>query len=352
MAFQSAIGYSNLPNGVFSPVIYSQKVQKQFRKSAVAADITNSDYFGEISNQGDSVVIIKEPEIAISRYARGAQLTSQDIQDESFTLIVDRANAFQFQVDDIEKKHSHVNWMDLATDRAAYKLADSYDADLLGYMSGYEQVFGSDGTWNGTWTARTAPVGTKAEATADVDELLPTMKLTRANFVSGGSTSSSFSVGVNGTYDATPLQVLNRINRLMDQQNVDKEGRWVVVDPVFLEVLMDENSKFMNHDYQNTEELSNGKIMSAKIRGFRLYSSNNLPFVGTGPGTNSSGGSTTNFGVIVAGHDSAVATAEQIKKTESFRSPFGFADVVRGMHLYGRKILRPTALVRGVYNIN
>lgn len=345
MAFSSATGYTNLPNGVFSPVIYSQKVQKQFRKSAVAQDITNSDYFGEISNYGDSVQIIKEPEIAITAYARGTQLTSQDLEDEDFTLIVDRANAFQFQIDDIEKKQSHVNWLDMATDRAAYKLADKFDQDILGYIAGYELV-------DGTWTARTTAVGTKAESSADADELLGTHKLARANFVSGGSASDSIAVGVSGTYDATPLAVLSRMSRLLDQQNVDKEGRWVVVDPVFEEILRDENSKFMNADYQDGEQLSNGRVSSGKVRGFRLYSSNNLPYLGTGPGTNDSNGSATNFGVIIAGNDAAVATAEQINKTESFRSPFGFSDIVRGMHMYGRKILRPQSLVRAVYNVN
>jgi hypothetical protein len=54
--------------------------------------------------------------------------------------------------------------------------------------------------------------------------------------------------------------------------------------------------------------------------------------------------------VIVAGHDSAVATAEQINKVESVRSQTNFADVVRGMHLYGRKILRPEAIVTANYN--
>lgn len=345
MAFNSAAGYQNLPNGVFSPTIYSQKVQKQFRKSSVVNDITNSDYFGEISNFGDSVQIIKEPDISIFDYARGQQMTSQDIEDEDFSLIVDRAKAFQFQIDDIEKKQSHVNWLDLATDRAAYKLADAYDQDILGYMSGYELVAG-------VWTARTAPVGTKAELSADSDELLGVHKLTRANFVSGGSASDSIAVGTSGTYDATPLALLSRMSRLLDQQNVDKEGRWAVVDPVFLELLMDENSKFMDRDYQDGEQLSNGKLSSAKVRGFRLYSSNNLPSLGTGPDTGDNNGSSANYGVIVAGIDSAVATAEQINKTESFRSPFGFSDVVRGMHMYGRKILRPQGLLRAHYNKN
>ena len=82
---------------------------------------------------------------------------------------------------------------------------------------------------------------------------------------------------------------------------------------------------------------SNGKISSNKVRGFELYSSNNCPYIGTGPGTADNNGSSANYGVIVAGHRSAVASAEQISKTESFRSQDAFADVVRGMHLYGRK---------------
>ena len=345
MAIQSAVGYNQLQGTAWTPVIYSKKVQKQFRKKSVVQDITNSDYFGEIDNFGDSVQIIKEPEIVINALARGASLSSQDLTDEAFQLIIDRANYFQFQVDDIEKKHSHVNWSEMAQDRAAYRLADKFDEDILGYMSGYDKS-------TGTWVARTSAVGTAAESTADSDELLSTMKLTRATFVSGGSASDSIAVGVAGTYDATPLAVLSRMSRLMDQQNVDPDGRWVVLDPVFMEVLRDENSKFMDRDFQDGEQLSNGRVSSNKVRGFRVYNSNNLPTLGTGPGTADTNGSSSNYGVIIAGHDSAVATAEQINKTEKFRSQDAFADVVRGMHLYGRKILRPQALCRAIYNIN
>ena len=73
MAFSTAAGYGNLPNGNFSPIIYSKQVQLAFRKSTVIGDVTNSDYFGEIANQGDTVKIIKEPEISVSAYARGTR---------------------------------------------------------------------------------------------------------------------------------------------------------------------------------------------------------------------------------------------------------------------------------------
>ena len=139
MAFQTVAGYGNLPNGNFSPVIYSKQVQLAFRKSTVVGDITNSDYFGEIANQGDTVRIIKEPEISVKQYARGTQVTAQDLDDEDFQLTVDKANYYAFKMDDIEEAHSHVNFMQLATDRAAYRLADQYDQEVLGYMAGYAQ---------------------------------------------------------------------------------------------------------------------------------------------------------------------------------------------------------------------
>jgi len=354
MAFQRAAGYNNLPNGVFSPTIFSKKVQKAFRKSSVIEDITNNDYFGEIANYGDSVKIIKEPEISVRKYARGTQTTSQELLDSDFTLIVDRANYFQFRVDDIEVSQSHVNWEDMASDRAAYRLKDAHETDVLGYLAGYEAVEANGIT---TWVPRTAPVGTKADVNAGADELLTTQKLGRNAFV-GSETNNSKSIvtGVSGTYDATPLQIMNRMARILDQQNVDKEGRWFVADPVFWEMMQDENSKLVDNDYAGGQDagdvLRKNNGMKGMIRGFRVYVSNNLPYVGNGADVTTAGGSATNFGLLLAGHDSAVATASQINKTESFRDPDSFGDIVRGMQMYGRKILRPESLIQAKYSKN
>lgn len=349
MAFPITSGYGNLPNGNFSPTIFSQKAQLAFRKSAVSEDITNSSYFGEIANYGDSVRIIKEPEISIRDYARGKQVTPQELEDDDYTLVIDQANEFAFQLDDIEQAHSHVDFMDMAADRAAYRIKDVYDEDVLGYMTGFEKVSGS-------WAARTTSPGTLADENADLDELLAAHKLYADSWASGAGATDGIVMGVDGTYDATPLQIINRFNRLFNELSVPKEGRWVVVDPVFCEFLLDENSKLVNADYNvgQGEGLNNGKVMAGKIRGFRLYESNNLPYLGTGPSTIASTGTrdASNVGFIVAGHDSAVATASQINKTESFRSQNTFADVVRGLHMYGRKILRPEALIRAAYNVN
>ena len=92
MAFTTAAGYGNLPNGNFSPIIYSKQVQLAFRKASIVEAITNNDYFGEIAQMGDSVKIIKEPEITVKEYARGTTITPQDLDDEDFNLVIDKAN--------------------------------------------------------------------------------------------------------------------------------------------------------------------------------------------------------------------------------------------------------------------
>jgi len=151
------------------------------------------------------------------------------------------------------------------------------------------------------------------------------------------------------TATVSPAMLVARMSRLLDVQNVDTQGRWIVIDPVMMEVLRDEDSRLLNADFGG-DGLKNGLVLN-NFHGFRVYVSNNLPSVGTGASTTGAANQNTNYGVICAGHDSAVATAEQINKTESYRDPDSFADIVRGMHLYGRKILRPEALVTAKYNL-
>ena len=355
MAFTSAAGHGNLPNGNFSSIIYSKKVQLAFRKSTVVGDITNSDYFGEIAAQGDTVKIIKEPEVSVSSYARGQTINAQDLDDEDFSLVVDKANYFAFKIDDIEEAHSHVNFMDMATNRAAFRLADQHDQEVLGYLSGYAQSAlhaNADGV-------NTTTNGTVAVASAGTDELLTSMKLNKGSFgnittSSAGDHSIPIAARLPGatalpTAYASPAMVVARMARLLDQQQVDKAGRWLVVDPVFMEILRDEDSRLFNADFGESGGLRNGLTLN-NFHGFRVYTSSNLPSVGTGSDTTGSANQNANYGAIVAGHDSAVATAEQINKTETYRDPDSFADIVRGMHLYGRKILRPEAIVTAKYN--
>ena len=355
MAFGSASGYTNLPNGNFSPVIYSKQVQLAFRKSAICEAITNSDYFGEIAQMGDSVKIIKEPEISVTAYLRGTTISTQDLSDNDFSLTIDKANYFAFKVDDIEEAHSHVNFQSLASDRAAYRLADQYDQDVLGYLSGYKQA----ALHANASAVNNVVNGTKANSAAGSDELLAANKLIKGSFgnittTSAGDHSIPVAARLPGatalpTATVSPAMLVARMSRLLDVQNVDTQGRWIVIDPVMMEVLRDEDSRLLNADFGGNG-LQNGLVLN-NFHGFRVYVSNNLPSVGTGASTTGAANQNINYGVICAGHDSAVATAEQINKTETYRDPDSFADIVRGMHLYGRKILRPEALVTAKYNL-
>ena len=317
MAFSKAAGYGNLPNGNFSPIIYSKQVQLAFRKSSIVEAITNSDYFGEIANMGDSVKVIKEPEITVKSYARGTTITPQDLDDEEFSLTIDKANYFAFKVDDIEEAHSHVNFSSLASDRAAYRLSDNFDQEVLGYMSGFKQ----SAIHSVADTVNTTVNGVKAVSTASSGanlvgaELLASMSLDASDFTAedGSAGSANNSIGIKprvpgqttATMHATtgglasPLQIIARMARLLDQQNVDTQGRWLVIDPVMIEVLKDEDSRLLNSDFGGSG-LQNGLVIN-NLHGFQIYQSNNLPSLGTGPST-TGGPNTSNLGIIVAGH--------------------------------------------------
>ena len=322
MTIGKASGYSNLNNGAFSPVIYSKQAQIALRKSAVANAITNSEYFGEIANQGDTVRIMKEPDITVNALLRGTEISTQDLVDDDFSLVIDKANYFAFKMDDIEEQHTHIDFMRLASDRAAYKMADAMDADVLAYLSGYTSA----------GVKSTATSGDAAHSTAGdlTGEFLTANHLAKDDFgnitTSGADGDDSIPVAARlpgatslSTSTASPLAVIARMARKLDEANVDSRGRWLVVDPVFVELLKDEDSRLFNADFGGSG-LMNG-LLSESVHGFRLYQSNNLPAAGTGPGTSGTANNSTNYGVIVAGHDSAVASAEQISKVETYRDP-------------------------------
>lgn len=313
MAFASAAGWNNLPNGNFVPVIYSKNVLKFFRKAAVAEAITNTDYFGEISDFGDTVKVIKEPTIVVSDYTRGNQNNTQDLDDDQITLTVDQAKYFQFAVDDIENKQSHLNWEAMATSSAAYSLKDTYDSNILTYMAGQ--------------------VATSPDMVIGSDSATPITNLSTAT----GGVDLGFGAG-----EVSPLQLMNRMSRLLDDQNVPENNRWFVAKPEFWELMADENSKLMGVDFtgDNDSKLRNGRVTDGLIRGFKCYKTNNMP------------ATTSATGQVLAGHMSSTATASQIAKTEVLRSHTFFGDVVRGLHVFGRKTLRDYAMTKAFYIID
>ena len=287
-------------NSFWVPEIFSKKVQVAFRKASVAEAITNTDYTGEISQFGDTVNIIKEPQISVADYTRH-KLTATDqtdLTDEELVMQIDQAKYFQFVVDDLEKRFSHVNWQQVASDNAAYKLKDAMDSNVLTAIS------------TGAAAANTY-----------------------------GSVSAPIDTG-HDTGETDPLDVLARLARLLDEQNVPEENRWVVARPQFYEELAKTNSKLLSVDYNaGAGSLRNGLVASGELRGFKMYKSNNVP---NATGTGSYTGETLRM--VMAGHMSAVATAQALSTVETVRSTTSFEDIVRGLLVWGRKVLRPEGL--------
>jgi hypothetical protein len=325
MAFTTSSGYGNLPSGNFAPEIFSQKVLKFFRRASVAEDITNTDYTGEIENFGDTVKIMKEPTLTVTPYQRGSVINPQDLSDDQITLIVDKANAFAFKIDDIEERHSHINFEALATSSGAYSLKRKFDANILQNMSDAAGIGAS------------AVAGTTLTVTAAAGDI------------------GTANAPINVETDDNGINMMLAMARLLDDQSVPEENRWFVAPPIFYQKAFQAGNKIseINITGDGTSPLRNGLAIVGTLAGFRCYKSTALNSTGGVDQVTLTDGSATlavdaSENVVLAGHISAMATASHIAKTEVVRSTESFSDVIRGLHVFGRKVLRQEAIVRGV----
>ena len=298
-------------NAFWVPQIYSKKVQIALRKAATAEAICNTDYMGEIKNFGDTVNIVQEPQITVSDYTRGLATSATALTDQELILVVDQAKYFQFALDDIEKRFSHINFQSVASDNAAYKLRDALDSNVFTYLGADAQVS------------------------------------TTANRL--GTTGTPIDIGfASGEID--PLNSMSTSAKLLDIQNAPEEGRWFVGAPEWYDALANTSSKLLSVDYNAGKgSLRNGLVASGLVRGFQMYKSNNLA-------TNDLSGATpagsATAPVATWGQMSSTSCASQLKIVESLRSTTTFADIVRGLLVFGRKVLRPECLGRTIYVID
>ena len=306
-----ASGYQNLPQGNWAPAIYSQKVQKFFRRASVVEDITNTDYAGEIENFGDTVNIIKEPSITVNDYARGQTVNTETLADDQIQLTVDQGSYFAFKVDDIEERQSHVNFEALATSSGAYALKKNYDFNVL------KAIY--DGA--STSAANTGTDGSPIDGDAAVDTL---------------------------------TDIMSAAKTVLDGADVPEENRWFVAPPAFYQQLRKAGAKVVDQSVMadgSASAMRNGMITDRPLFGFRMYSTNAIA-VSSGSAANKTFGSAgSNEYAFLYGHQSAVATANHIAKTELIRDPDSFSDIVRGLHVFGRKVLRTEAVYSGVITI-
>jgi len=306
--YNFGLGVSGQTNGFFIPEIYSKKVQIALRKAAVAEAVCNTDYMGEISSFGDTVNIIKEPQIAVADYTRGLAVTSTDLTDQELVLTVDQAKSFSFKIDDLEKRFSHVNFQAIAADNAAYALRDAMDSNIL------------------------AAISAGATATAGM-----------------GTTSTPIDIGfASGEVD--PLNQMALAAKVLDEANAPEDGRWFVAAPEWYNALSNSASKLLSVDFNAGQgSIRNGLVASGLLRGFSMYKSNNLP-TNDLSGATPAGSATAPEALF--GHMSSTAAASSMNKVETVRDTGTFSDIVRGLMVWGRKVLRPEVAGKIIYTID
>ena len=272
----------------FVPDLWTAKILVALRKKAVAANLVNRNYEGEVKRMGDSVKITSIDDVAIGSYTAHSDITWEAIDDSTRSLLIDQAKYFAFEMDDVEKAQS-VNGgavMNQALDNATYQLRDTSDAFLLAAMNTALQGTGND-------------LGTVAIHTT-----------------------------AQNLYDTfVDLSVA------LDEDNVPEEGRWAVVSPSLHGRLLKLDSFIQAGDNASPNARLNGYI--GEVAGLSLFKSNNLPAVTDAAATG---------GLAIAGHSVATTFAEQIVSVEATRLENRFADGVKGLHVYGAKVVRPTAL--------
>jgi len=248
--------------------------------------VVNRDYEGEITAQGQSVRIVTVGDPSIFQYKSGDTINYEDIDTAGTDLLIDQGDAFAFKLDDVDKAQVAVNPMLRTTQRAAQKLADKADSYVASLYTGV------------------AP----------------------ANVI--GSTSAPINISTTPTdaWDKVLVPLRTKLNRA----NVPATGRYVVVSPEFTGALL-RDSRFDRVDASGSSDgLRNGIV--GRAAGFDVLESNVTPVPS---------GDTQ---VIQAGYPGAITYADQILETEALRLESTIADAVRGLHVYGAKLLRPEGI--------
>lgn len=268
----------------FIPTIWSAKLLAALRKSQVFTqpNIVNRDYEGEIQQAGDAVRIGQIGDVTIRTYSKNATLTAPEaLSDAQATLLIDQGKYFNFAVDDVDRAQIKPNLMDEAMSRAAYNLKDQEDQNVAGLYAQASSALATSG-------APKTDLGTAGQA----------------------------------------YTWLVRLNRLLSDKNVPTDGRWAVIPPWYYEQLL-LDKRFVESSEASHAVALNGQVGS--VVGMTILQSNNV-----------SNDATT--WRVLAGHPMAMSFAEQINKVEAFRPPDRFADAVKGLLLYGSKVVRPDAL--------
>lgn len=299
MAYPLAAGMPNY-SGTFIPTIWAGKLLEKFYDASVVPQISNTDYEGLISAQGDTVNIRTVPNVTIRNYSAGQPLQVERPDSPMVTLNIDQGRYFNLVLDDVMEIQSDINLMNTWSSDASEQLKINTDTYVLANVA-----------------VDVAAVNKGATA---------------------GRLSANLNLGATGA--AVQLTKANIIDKLLemgqvlDEQNVPETGRWVVMPAWAIRLLKSSDIKDASLTGDGASPLRNGRV--GMIDRFTLYSSNLLPrYVDT-----------NNPFDIIAGHKVGLTFATQITKTETLRSESTFGTLMRGLQVFGMKVVKGDALVR------
>lgn len=299
MAYPVAPGYTQY-SGNFIPEIWSGKLQVKFYKTTVFSEIANTDWEGEIKGQGDTIHIRTIPTIDISNYTKGQVLTNQVPDSTPLELLIDKGKYFAVVLDDVDAVQADVKLMDMFTNDATEQMKIAIDGDVL------------DGVKEGAAAANKGDEGGVLSGNLNFGTAAAPRAVTKDNV----------------------LDLFLDAGQALDEQNVPETGRWLVIPAWMASMVKRSDLKQAYLTGDSVSPLRNGKL--GMIDRFMVYVSNNLPKTEEGDT------------YLMAGTRDAITFASQMTNVETIRAQSTFGNIVRGLNVYGYKVIKPEALVNMV----
>lgn len=309
-------------SGSFIPTLWSGKLLAKFYQNTMLSEISNTDYEGELKNKGDTIRIRMAPSITINDYAGAGSTLSSEVPTPIFLdMQVNKAKYFSVQTNDVLAQQADMDLMNIFTEDAAKQMKIAIENDVFF-----------------DWFVTQGPAATNQGATA-------------------GALSAAYDLGtdlapVDTTTPNALLDTILRMSAALDEANVPEDGRWLLMTPYDRQILMrsDIAQAYFTGDASST--IRTGKI--GMLDRFTCYVSNLLPRGEAGREL-VSGLAATNTGdtltdalarrTLVAGTKHACSFAMTISKTEPLRNQDDFGDIVRGLAVYGNKVVKDDALI-------
>jgi hypothetical protein len=295
--------YSSAGTSKFIPEVWSSKMAKKYYKKTILTAICNTDYEGEIKQQGDKVYIRTVPDVTIFDHQKGMVLPKQRPESPDIEMLIDKGKGWNILLDDVDKVQSDIDLLNKYTGDAAKQLDISVDASVLG------AVYADADAYNCGATA--------------------------------GKITGAYNLGASGSpIQITKSNIIDYITYcggVLDEQNVPDEGRWMAI-PSWMAVLLkgsDLKDASMTGDPKST--LRSGLL--GMIDRFVLYQSNQIGSVAAAIESSGFKSYYTLFGT-----KDAISFANQFTKTETLRSTDSFDTIVRGLMVYGYKVIKSDAL--------